>query len=111
MVEGEAQLSADQFGTFDVLFGPGLMWMIDGQSAVIHELNSGRIPMVAPRRTLNSPPNGARVSRFLPAPLVELDADTTGPDYLAIFCASAWGDEGPFWIVESPTPPSSKAST
>src|SRR5262245_16419547 len=44
LVEGEAQLTPDEIGTFNVLYGPGFMWVIDGESTVIHDLNTGRIP-------------------------------------------------------------------
>ena len=48
LVEGEAQLAPNEFGTFNVLYGPGFMWVIDGESEVIHNLNSGSIPDMGP---------------------------------------------------------------
>jgi len=103
LVEGEAQLAPNELGTFNVLYGPGFMWVIDGESQVIHDLNSGRIPdmgsvedgKAAKAVTVASP-------AFLQSPLITLDTSVTGPDYLRFFCGSIWGDEGPFLLVESP---------
>src|SRR6266568_7367101 len=103
LVEGEAQLAPNELGTFNVLYGPGFMWVIDGQSKVIHDLYSGRIPgmgsMVNGKET-----NVGKVASpvFLPSPLIKLDPSVTGWDYLRFFCGSVWGDEGPFLLVESP---------
>src|SRR5690606_35027887 len=44
LVEGEAAVDGGVVGTFDVLYGPGLMWVIDGDSQVLHDLNAGRVP-------------------------------------------------------------------
>ena len=103
LVEGEAQLAPNELGTFNVLYGPGFMWVIDGESKVIHNLNSGRIPDMG--SLVDG--NGANVPKaaspaFLPSPLIKLDPSVTGPDYLRFFCDSIWGDEGPFLLVESP---------
>lgn len=46
LAEGEAQLTSGEIGTFNVPYGPGFMWVIDGGSEVIHNLNTGRIPDV-----------------------------------------------------------------
>ncbi len=102
LAEAEAQLTPEEIGTFNVLYGPGFMWVIDGESEVIHNLNTGRIPAIgapdakAADGGIGSPPS------FLEIPLVELEPTVTGPDYLRFFCGSVWGEEGPFWLVESP---------
>jgi len=102
LVEGEAPVTDDLQGTFDVLYGPGLFWVIDGNSPFLHQLNAGGVPKdidaqdsVSSATTLGTP----RVER-LHSPLIELDETTTGPDYLRFFCASIWGQEGPFMLVE-----------
>jgi hypothetical protein len=102
LLEGEAQLTASEYGTFNVLYGPGLMWVIDGESKTIHDLNAGLILEVTPK------PDGEEAyavgttsPSFVSPPLIELDTTTTGPDYLRFFCGSVWGDEGPFLLVES----------
>lgn len=103
LAEGEAQVTPEEIGTFNVLYGPGFMWVIDGESEVIHDLNSGRIPDVSLKP--ESKTEGGRpgvTPSFLPIPLIELEPTVTGPDYLRFFCGSVWGDEGPFWLVESP---------
>src|SRR2546430_2253743 len=102
LVEGEAQLAPNEVGTFNVLYGPGFMWVIDGESKVIHNLNSGGIPDMGPMVDGKE----AKVVKvaspaFLPSPLIKLDPSVTGPDYLRFFCGSVWGDEGPFLLVES----------
>ena len=107
LAEAEAQLTPEEIGTFNVLYGPGFMWVIDGESEVIHNINMGAIPELQASDTdgadgeNDSPPP----LRFLPSPLTELDATVTGPDYLRFFCSSVWGDDGPFWLVESPDAP------
>src|SRR6266850_4608833 len=103
LAEGEAQLTPDEIGTFNVLYGPGFMSVIDGESGIIHDLNTGRIPDadLKPDGESADGETGAPPS-FLPIPLTKLDASVTGPDYLRFFCGSVWGDEGPFWLVESP---------
>jgi len=103
LVEGEAQLAPNELGTFNVLYGPGFMWVIDGESKVIHNLNSGRIPDMG-SLVDGKEANGPKVASpaFLPSPLIKLDPSVTGPDYLRFFCGSIWGDEGPFLLVESP---------
>src|SRR5256885_8008306 len=103
LVEGEAQLAPNELGTFNVLYGPGFMWVIDGESKVIHNLNSGRIPDMG-SLVDGKGANGPKVSSpaFLPSPLITLDTSFTGPDYLRFFCGSIWGDEGPFLLVETP---------
>ena len=101
LVEGEAQLAPNELGTFNVLYGPGFMWVIDGESKVIHDLNSGRVPDTGSMVDGNGG-DGAKVApAFLPSPLITLDTSVTGPDYLRFFCGSIWGDEGPFLLVES----------
>ncbi|MGH6891855.1 MAG: hypothetical protein ACREEP_06330, partial [Dongiaceae bacterium] len=103
LAEGEAQVTPEEIGTFNVLYGPGFMWVIDGESEVIHDLNSGRIPDTGLKPEEKSADGETGTSpSFLPIPLTELDASVTGPDYLRFFCGSVWGDEGPFWLVESP---------
>jgi hypothetical protein len=79
-----------------------LFWVIDGNSPFLHQLNAGGVPKdidaqdsVSSATTLGTP----RVER-LHSPLIELDETTTGPDYLRFFCASIWGQEGPFMLVE-----------
>jgi hypothetical protein len=102
LAEGEAQLTAEEIGTFNVLYGPGFMWVIDGESGVIHDLNTGRIPDADFKPDGKSADGETTPPAFLPIPLTELDASVTGPDYLRFFCGSVWGDEGPFWLIESP---------
>jgi hypothetical protein len=114
VVEGEAQLSGDEIGTFDVLFGPRFMWVIDGQSSVINALNVGRLPLPpTDRDDLSESPvaDDTQVGRlergldgvtqFLPSPLAVLEPATTAADYLRFFCASVWGERGPFRLIES----------
>jgi hypothetical protein len=112
VVEGEARLSGDEIGTFDVLFGPRFMWLIDGHSGVINALNAGRLPLptmdgdnaslaagdAAIDRLGRSQPG---VTRFLPSPLAKLEPATTAADYLRFYCASVWGERGPFRLIES----------
>ena len=102
LAEGEAQLAPNELGTFNVLYGPGFMWVIDGDSKVIHDLNSGSIPDMGPMADGNEG-NAVKVASpaFLPSPLIKLDPSVTGPDYLRFFCGSIWADEGPFVLVES----------
>jgi hypothetical protein len=104
LAEGEAQLTPEEIGTFNVLYGPGFMWVIDGEAQVIHGLNMGAIPEL-PAADTNGETDSPPSLRFLPSPLIELDATVTGPDYLRFFCSSVWGDDGPFWLVESPDAP------
>ena len=103
LVEGEAQLAPNEVGTFNVLYGPGFMWVIDGESKVIHNLNSGRIPDMG-SLVEGKEANGVKAASpaFVPSPLIKLEPSVTGPDYLRFFCGSIWGDEGPFLLVESP---------
>jgi len=103
LAEGEAQLAPNEVGTFNVLYGPGFMWVIDGESEAIHNLNSGSIPDMGPMVDGKeaSVPKVASPA-FLQSPLIKLDPSVTGPDYLRFFCGSIWGDEGPFSLVESP---------
>jgi len=103
LAEGEAQLAPNEVGTFNVLYGPGFMWVIDGESKVIHDLNSGRIPDMGLMAD-GKEGNAVKVASpaFLPSPLITLDTSVTAPDYLRFFCGSIWGDEGPFLLVESP---------
>lgn len=107
LAEAEAQLTPEEIGTFNVLYGPGFMWVVNGESEVIHNINMGAIPELPAADTdgadgeNDSPPS----LRFLPSPLTELDTTVTGPDYLRFFCSSVWGDDGPFWLVESPDAP------
>ena len=107
VAEGEAQLAAEEIGTFDVLYGPGFMWVINGESEVIHAINMGIVPERPTPETqaTNGDTTASLVTSFLPSPLTELDATVTGPDYLRFFCGSVWGDDGPFWVVESPDAP------
>ncbi|MBU1360999.1 MAG: hypothetical protein KKC85_20290 [Gammaproteobacteria bacterium] len=115
LVEGEAQLTGGWVGTFDVLYGPGFMYLIDGSSSVIHSLNQGRMP----RRRLDDDDDdavdtakstgidsGSRgVPGFMKSPLAPLEPTTTAPDYLRFFCAAVWGESGPFQLVESADAP------
>jgi len=112
VVEGEAQLSGDEIGTFDVLYGPRFMWVIDGQSGVINALNVGRLPLppadgddvslVAGDASIDRPGRShPSVTHFLPSPLAELEPATTAADYLRFYCASVWGEHGPFRLIES----------
>ena len=107
LAEGEARLTAQEIGTFDFLYGPGFMWVINGEAEVIYELNMGGIPELpaADNKSGNGETGAATSLRFLPSPFVKLDAEVTGPDYLRFFCSSVWGDEGPFWLVETPDAP------
>src|SRR5213596_1478058 len=91
LVEGEAQLAPNELGTFNVLYGPGFMWVIDGESKVIHNLNSGSIPdmgSLVDGKEANVPKVASPA--FLPSPLITLDPSVTGPDYLRFFCGSVW---------------------
>lgn len=101
LVEGEATAAPGMVGTFDVLYGPGLMWLIDGESRVLNDLNAGRIPADLDRYLDGE----AAGERCLASPLGTLDASRSGPDFLRFYCASVWGDEGPFVPVESPDSP------
>jgi hypothetical protein len=107
LAEGEAQLSPDEIGTFNVLYGPGFMWVVNGEAEVIYGLNMGGIPELpaVETKTTNGEANAQSSLRFLPSPLVELDTTVTGPDYLRFFCSCVWGDDGPFWLVETPDAP------
>lgn len=107
LAEGEAQLTPEEIGTFNVLYGPGFMWVIDGEAEVIYGLNMGGIPELpaADTTVTNGETDAPPALRFLPSPLVQLDTTVTGPDYLRFFCGSVWGDDGPFWLVESPDAP------
>jgi len=101
LVEGEAQLADDLVGTFDVLYGPRFMWVIDGASGIIHALNGGRLPADSGSKDgkADAPADEAAHS-FLPSPLAALDL-TTAADYLRFFCGAVWGDDGPFRLIES----------
>jgi len=107
LAEGEAQLTPEESGTFDVLYGPGFMWVINGESEVIYDVNTGSVPELpglnanATSGDTAAPPS----MRFLPSALTELDTTVTGPDYLRFFCSSVWGEDGPFWLVEAPDAP------
>lgn len=107
LAEGEAQLTPDEIGTFNVLYGPGFMWVIDGESEVIYRINMGGIPELPPTdaTTADSETRPPLSFRFLPSPLADLDTTVTGPDYLRFFCSSVWGDDGPFWLVETADAP------
>lgn len=96
LVEGEALVAPDEVGTFDVLYGPGLLWVVDGESATIHELNAGRIPRLA-GEGLATPGTPA----FVASPLARLDDPSLAADYVRFWCGAVWGDQGPFWPVES----------
>ena len=102
LVEGEAQVDRKRIGTFDVLYGQGFMWVIDGTMEVIHNLNSGHIPLVNDQEPAKS---NAAPPAFLKSPLTGLNTSSTGADYLRFFCGCTWGDKGPFTIVETPTAP------
>lgn len=110
LVEGEAQLAAESVGTFDVLWGPGLMWLIDGDSGVVHDLNSGRLPrdlgayLSADAKLLPGPSDPSEAS-FVPRPLAPWTADQTVPDFVRFFCACVWGAEGPFYVLEDGASP------
>lgn len=97
LIEGEATVEAGVIGTFDVLYGPGLMWLIDGEARVLNALNSGMVPedVHAYAET------GAATGAPIPSPLVELDPQRLGPDFIRFYCACVWGEEGPFTPVES----------
>lgn len=99
LVEGEAAVGGGVVGTFDVLYGPGLMWVIDGDSQVLHDLNAGRVPHDLDAYREREAEAGE--PGFLAPPLTELDTERTGPDYLRFFCGCVWGEEGPFIPVES----------
>lgn len=101
LVEGEAQITPEKVGTFDVLYGPGFMWVIDGTSDVIHDLNSGRVPVISGKDSVSSDADVTAKPTFLAAPLAKLNMYDNGPDYLRFLCGAVWGDEGPFIFVES----------
>lgn len=97
LIEGEALVAPGVSGTFDLLYGPGLMWLIDGDSRVLNDLNAGRVPL-----DIEGYRDGqATGEACLASPLGTLDAVHSGPDFLRFFCASVWGEEGPFMLVES----------
>lgn len=101
LIEGEAALAPDTIGTFDVLYGPGLMWLIDGDARVLNDLNGGRLPLDIEGYRERSRIDGP----FMASPLGPFDTARSGPDFLRFFCASVWGDEGPFMLVESADSP------
>jgi hypothetical protein len=107
LAEGEAQLTPEEIGTFNVLYGPGFMWVIDGEAEVIYALNMGGVPELPPpdANATNGDTAASQSQRFLPSPLADLETTVTGPDYLRFFCSSVWGDDGPFWVVETPDAP------
>ncbi len=107
LIEGEAAFNALDSGTFNVLFGPGVLLLIDGTSSVVHDVNSGLTVSVAPAAPVAGAAGEAlaAAARTLPAALAALDESVTGPDYLHFFCGSVWGEEGPFTVVESPDLP------
>lgn len=119
LIEGEAAVGAGLVGTFDVLYGPGLMWVIDGDSQVLHDLNAGRVPtdldayrdgaigeaLTPSSGAAGAPNDHAPGSDFIASPLAPLDLERSGPDYLRFFCGCVWGEEGPFMPVESADSP------
>lgn len=113
LIEGEAQVEPGVVGTFDVLYGPGLMWLVDGESRVLNDLNAGRVPRELDRYLADggaaAPLPGAAhahdAAGFLPSPLRGLDEPAAGADFLRFYCACVWGEEGPFMPVESPDSP------
>ncbi len=101
LIEGEADLGTGMQGSFDVLYGPGLMWLIDGESRVLNELNAGLLPADLTGYAEHGGGRGAR----LPSPLAALDPEHRGPDFIRFYCACVWGEEGPFMPVESARSP------
>lgn len=101
LIEGEAQAGPGVVGTFDVLYGPSLMWLIDGESRLLNELNAGLVPADLQGYAEEGTAPGARIA----SPLAALDAQRSGPDFIRFYCACVWGEEGPFMPVESPRSP------
>ncbi len=103
LIEGEATLETGLVGSFDVLYGPGLMWLIDGESRVLNDLHAGRVRRNLDRYLVDEQDSAA--ADYLPSPL---DLDAT-PDaaaaFLRFYCACVWGDDGPFMPVESADSP------
>jgi hypothetical protein len=116
LVEGEALVEPGLAGTFDVLYGPGLMWLIDGESRMLNDLNAGCVPRDLERHLNAGPDQGAGdagaaraqahdPAGFIASPLRGLDDPATGADFLRFYCACVWGEEGPFMPVESADSP------
>lgn len=111
LVEGEATVEDGVVGTFDVLYGPGLMWLVDGDSRVLNNLTAGRVPAELGLYLEGAAGGDAASGQsqdaggFLRSPLRELDPETSGPDFLRFYCACVWGEEGPFMPVESADSP------
>lgn len=100
IVEAEASPASGFVGTFDVLYGPRFMWVIDGDSHMIHDLNAGRISKLAGVAVEAGSVDVLADGVFLPSPLTALD-EHSGPDYLRFFCPCLWREHGPFWPIES----------
>jgi hypothetical protein len=110
VVEGEALVEPGLSGTFDVLYGPGLMWLIDGESRVLNDLNAGSVPRDLTRYLAagaiqgtgdTGSPHPHDAAGFIASPLRGLDDPAIGADFLRFYCACVWGEEGPFMPVES----------
>ena len=73
LVEARARYSVEADGIFRMIVGPDDMYILNGTSSPIHELN-------------------ARV--------LQLTDDAAGDEYLRFFCGAIRGEAGPFGLVE-----------
>jgi hypothetical protein len=114
LVEGEALVEPGIAGTFDVLYGPGLMWLVDGESRMLNDLNAGCVPRDLERYLAAGSAQAAGegphahprdTAGFIPSPLRGLEDPAIGADFLRFYCACVWGEEGPFMPVESADSP------
>jgi hypothetical protein len=96
VVSGEAALEDGLVGTFDVLLGPGFIWLMEGHAMVLQQLNRG----VWPSGDERVQPDGSG-QRCLPRPLAPLDATSAAVDYLRFYCNAVRSAQGSFHIVAS----------
>lgn len=87
LVEAQVATAPGEVGTIDVLYGPGVLALVNGSSELLHSLNEGGW-------------RAAPGAEPLAPALAALDEIVTGPEYLRLFCGAVWGSEGPFTIIE-----------
>lgn len=92
LAEADVAAGAGEIATVDLMYGPGVIWLVDGTSLKFHLLNTGQ---------LSATPGAAP----LPSPLAPLGADVAGPQYLRLFCGAVWGAEGPFTLIDDAAHP------
>lgn len=90
LIEADLAAGAGEIATVNLMYGPGVVWLVDGTSARFHLLNTGQLDSDA----------ATEISA-----LATLDAHATGPVYLRLFCSAVWGAEGPFAIIDDDTHP------